>query len=408
MRPLVGIRVIDLTVAIAGPVATQLLADLGADVIRVEPPFARPLHVDIRPLVDGASDRPYNRILSYNDLQRGKRALTLDLSKSLGRDALLRLAAISDVVVENMAPRVLPSLGLAYNDLRAAKTDVIVVSMPAFGTDGPLRDRVSYGPGIDAMSGIAHLTGYPDRGPMQPANYYCDYNAGALAALATLAALRHRNRTGEGQHVELSMLEGDLQVVGEALLDYTMNRRIQRRSGNDHPSMAPHGVYRGIGDDRWLAIACETDAQWAALCDVLGHAGLARDPRYADVVSRVRHRQEIDAIISTWTADRDAGDVAILLQHAGVPAAAAETIRDLLIDPQLHARDFIRHIEHPEAGALPYIRPAFTPTTAAARPAPLYAQDNRYVLKDLLGLSDNEILTLAEQGIIAEVPPNTS
>ena len=405
MRPLAGLRVVDLTVAIAGPVATQLLADLGAEVIRIEPPFARPLHVDIAPVVEGAPDRAYNRIVSYNDLQRGKRAITLDLGKPPGRDALLRLVAISDIVVENMSPRVLPSLGLGYDDLRFVKRDIVLVSMPAFGADGPLRDRVSYGPGIDAMSGLAHLTGYPDRGPMQPANYYCDYNAGMLAAIATLAALRHRARSGEGQHVELSMLEGELQVIGEALLDYTMNGRIQTRSGNEHPSMSPHGVYRCGGEDRWLAIACESDAQWQSLCDLIGRRDLTHDARYADVVSRVRHRAEIDTIVSEWTAARDPNEAATQLQGAGVPAAATQTIRDLSTDPQLQSRDYIRYASHPEAGSTPHVRPAFSPSPTSDRPAPLYGQDNGYVLRNLLGMSEAEVAVLTTLGIIADAPP---
>jgi crotonobetainyl-CoA:carnitine CoA-transferase CaiB-like acyl-CoA transferase len=407
MRPLAGLRIIDLTVAIAGPVATSLLADLGAEVIRVEPPFPRPLHVDIVPRMTGAPDRPYNRILSYNDLHRAKRAVTLDLSKTAGRDVLLRLVGVSDIVVENMSPRVLPSLGLGYDALRAVKPDIVLASMPAFGATGPLRDRVSFGPGIDAMSGLAHLTGYPDRGPMQPANYYCDYNAGALAAFAVIAAIRHRDRTGEGQHIELAMLEGELQVVGEALLDYTMNGRVQHRTGNAHPSMAPHGVYQCAGDDRWIAIACEDDAQWQCLCSVIGRSAFAMHPRFADVISRIHHRAEIDEIVSAWTRARPPHEAAELFQAAGVPAGPVQLVTELLDDPQLRAREYVTIVPHPEAGATPYARPAFTLSktpTHTERHAPLYGQDTDYVLRELLGLSAEEVAALEAAGVTARSP----
>ncbi len=407
MRPLAGLRFIDLTVAIAGPVATSLLSDLGAEVIRIEPPFPRPLHVDIAPSCEGAEDRPYNRLVSYNDLHRAKRSLTLDLSKPEGRDVLLRLVAASDVVVENMSPRVLPSLGLEYDRLRSINPDIILVSMPAFGATGPLRDRVSYGPGIDALSGLAHLTGYPDRGPMQPANYYCDYNAGVLTAFATMAAIRHRDRTGEGQHVELAMLEGELQVVGEALLDYTMNRRVQQRIGNAHLSMSPHGVYASAGDDRWIAIACENDAHWQQLCVVIGRNELAADARFADVVSRVRNRSELDQIITAWTRTRDVHAAALGLQAAGVPAGAAQLVSELLEDEQFRSRDYISIVSHPEAGDTPYARPAFTFSKTPQqtdRHAPLYGQDIDYVLRDMLGMSDAEVQALEEAHVTARQP----
>ncbi len=407
--PLAGVRIIDLTVAIAGPVATQLLADLGADVIRIEPPFPRPLHVDIAPARSDAAGAPsYNRIVSYNDLQRGKRAITLDLARPAGRDLLLRLVETSDVVVENMSPRVLPSLGLAYAELRAHRPDIILVSMPAFGATGPLRDRVSYGPGIDAMSGLSHLTGYPDRGPMQPANYYCDYNAGALAAFATIAALRHRARTGGGQHVECAMLEGELQCVGEALMDYAMNNRTRHRAGNAHPTMSPHGVYPAAADDRWLAIACETDAQWRSLCDVMREPALAA--RYADVVSRVRARDLVDAAVSVWTSTQDdAVATAAALQAVGVPAAAVNRISDLFDEPQLRARSYLRSASHPEAEAMPFTRPAFAFTSlpqTSSRPAPKYGEHNTEILRNLLGLTEEEIATLAADRVIAHEPPS--
>lgn len=421
MKPLDGLRVVDLTVAVAGPVAAHILGDLGADVIRVEPPFARPTHHhDVAPRVEGAPDRPYNRVVSYNDLHRSKRSITLDLSREPGRATLLRLVAASDVVIENMAPRVLPSLGLSYGDLRAVNPRVVLVSMPAFGSEGPLRDRVSYGPGIDAMSGMSHLTGYPDRGPMNAALYFCDYNAGGLAALTTLAALRQRDRTGEGCHVELAMLDGELQLIADALMDVHMNGRARRRAGNARASMSPHGVYpcrppradrssdMSISPDAWIAIACEDDEQWRALCGVIGRPELCGDGRFGDVVSRVRYREEVDAIVSGWTRGRDAHEAAEALQAAGVPASAVQTMGDLLADPQAAQRGALEWTHHPEAGAIPHTRVAFTLSRTPSpieRPAPVFAQDNDAVLRELLGMSGAEIEELAAHGIIRAEPP---
>ncbi len=403
MRPLDGVRIIDLTVAVAGPVSTALLGDLGAEVIRVEPPWPRSVrHLEVAPAIAGAADHPYNRIISYNDLHRSKRAISLDLASAAGRDVLLRLVGQSDAVIENMSPRVLPALGLAYEALVVAKPDIVLVRMPAFG-EGPLRDRVSYGPGIDAMSGLSHLTGYADRGPMNPANYYADYNTALLAALATLAALRHRDRTGEGQSVEVAMLEGEMQVVADALLDYAVNGRIQKRGGNTHPSMAPHGVYRCAGDDRWLAIACENDEQWVALCRAIGRAELASDAQYADVVSRIHNRAEIDAVISDWTCTQDAVAAMASLEAAGVPAGLARTVAELAEQVMGGVRGFLQLVEHPAGGTLPHARAAFTLSKTPARiaHAPLYAQDADYVFRGLLRMSAEEVARLAEAGVTA-------
>ena len=407
MKPLRGYRIIDMTVAVAGPVATHVLGDLGADVVRVEPPFPRPTgHLDVAPRVEGAPDRPYNRLVGYNDLHRSKRGITLDVSNPAGRDVLLRLVAASDALVENMAPRVLPGLGLSFEELRAVNARIVLVSMPAFGATGPLRERVSFGPGIDAMSGLAHLTGYADRAPMNAALYYCDYNAGALAAFATIAALRHRDRTGVGQHVELAMIEGELQLVADALFDVQMNARTQRRRGNAHPSMSPHGVYRCAGADRWVAIALENDAQWRWLARIIGPA--ADDARLADVVGRVRHREEVDAIVEGWTRAHDAGDIAAALQDAGIPASSVQTIDDVLEDSVLSERGWLQRVHHPEAGKIPHTRVGFTATPTAIHievPAPRFGEHNDEVLREVAGLTRSEIADLAERGVIAYEPP---
>ncbi|MGH2588799.1 MAG: CaiB/BaiF CoA transferase family protein, partial [Dehalococcoidia bacterium] len=244
MLPLTGVRVIDFTNAVAGPVCAQVLGDLGAEVIKVESPTARSPRAHGTPLLSAdLPDHPWNRLTSFNELNRSKLGVAFDAGAPAGREAFLRLATVSDVIVENFAPRVVGNLGIDYERIRAVRPDIVYCSMPAFGKSGPYRDRISYGPGIDAMSGLSHLTGYEGGPPMKPGNYYCDYNAALLAAFGILAALEHRDRTGEGQYVEAAMIEGELQLLGEALLDAQMNGRHGERIGNRDSSIAPHGVY---------------------------------------------------------------------------------------------------------------------------------------------------------------------
>ncbi len=260
--PLAGVRVLELTTAVAGPVAGCTLADLGAEVIKIEAPNARAAaHAAAPPPVEGAPDHPWNRAPFFNDLHRGKRLLNMDLAHPEGRALFLRLVSISDVVLENFSPRVLGNLGIDYPQLCEVRPDIVLVSMPAFGKSGPYATRSSYGPGIDAMSGLSHLTGYPDRGPGKPAQFYCDYSAGLTAALVTMAALRHRRRTGEGQRIELSMLEGEMQLIAPALMDVEMNGRVPSRAGNRDARYAPQGVYRcGAGGDAGIPGGAAGDA----------------------------------------------------------------------------------------------------------------------------------------------------
>ncbi|HZQ37960.1 MAG TPA: CoA transferase [Dehalococcoidia bacterium] len=453
-KPLAGIRILDFTNAVAGPTATSILGDFGADVIKIEGPDTRsPNPPGAAPLKPGATDEPYNRVMHFNDLNRSKRSLVLDLRRAEGRALFLELATVSDAVVENFSPRVMANLGLDYPDLCRVRPDIILVSMPAFGKSGPYQDRISYGPGIDAMSGLSHLTGYEDGPPSKPGNFYCDQNAAQLAALSLLAAVRHRRRTGEGQYVECAMIEGELQVVAEALLDVQMNGRVQTRTGNRHPWQAPHGVYpvgvsdQGMGDrdvgahgvrpgagadggltdtasrdasgtarqadpepgGSWIAIAVETDAQFAALCREMGQPELIRDARFADALSRHASQEALDAIIAAWTAGQEKHAVQRRLQAAGVPAGAVLNVRELLEDEHVQFRDVFQRLQYPDlARPFPHTRVAFKLRGRHASridtPAPRFGGANRAVLGGLLGLADGTLAALYTAGITAEVP----
>lgn len=406
-RPLAGVRVVDFTTAVAGPVASSILGALGADVIKVEPPNGRSRHpAGLAPLLEGATDRPWDRMLLFNAFNHGKRAIALDVTKAEGKEIFLKLVATADVVVQNFAPRVMPNLGLGYDALKHVKDDIILVSMPAFGLSGPLTDRVSYGPGIDAMSGLSHLTGYADGPPMKPGNFFCDQNAALHAAFATLATLRHRDRTGEGQHVELAMIEGEFQLLADAYMDVLMNGRERNRSGNDHPRMAPHGVFRCHGEDAWVAIAVEDDEQWRALCAVIARPELATDVRFAEEAERHRNRSVLGPVIEAWTAGQDHYAVQDTLQRAGVPAAAVLDAAELLRDPHVVARRGFEYVETAGVGRTPYPRVAFTLSETPVPldlPAPPFGVANTVMLAEL-GLSPGEITMLEAAGIIAGEP----
>jgi crotonobetainyl-CoA:carnitine CoA-transferase CaiB-like acyl-CoA transferase len=408
IRPLAGVRVVDFTVAVAGPITTALLADLGAEVIKVEAPDGRPLtSAGAAPLQPGAPDLPYNRLMNFNQLNHGKLGISLDVADPSGRDVFLDLVAKSDVVVQNFAPRVMPNLGLGYERLREVNPGIILISMPAFGLDGPFRDRISYGPGVDAMSGLSHLTGYADGPPMKPGNYFCDQNAAVLSAFAALVALSHRDATGEGQHVVMPMIDGEFQILGDAYIDFAMNGRERTRCGNDHPWMAPHDVFPCRGEDAWVAIAVSDDAEWTALTEVIERPELAIDPRFATASARHENREQLGSIIAGWTSGHGHYDAMHALQAAGVPAGAVVNAVELLADPHVVERQGIEYVDVEGVGLSPCPRVAFKLTgtpVPVAKPAPPFAADNDYVYHTLLGMSRDEVAGLERRGVVSRTP----
>jgi crotonobetainyl-CoA:carnitine CoA-transferase CaiB-like acyl-CoA transferase len=405
IRPLDGVRVLDFTTAVAGPICGFVLADLGAEVIKVEEPNARlGTPGDMAPR-EGAPDRPYNRLSNFNELNRGKLSVPVDVAQPEGRELFLRIAAMCDIVVENFSPRVVGNLGVDYAAVRCRNPAVIYISMPAFGKTGPYADMRSYGPGIDAMSGLSHLTGYVNGQPLKPGSFYCDQNAGLHAAFAALSALFHRRRTGEGQYIEVPMLEGEIQVIADALIDVVMNGRERTRLGNRHPSIAPHGVYPCRGNDEWVTIVAADDRQWWALCRAMGREDLLGDPRFAEPLVRYHHQDALDAIIAAWTMTRRKEDVQRTLQAVGVSAAAVLEVPELFEDPHMAARGQFEWVEHPDSSPFPHTRVAFrlseTPA-AVVRSGPLFGDGVERVLRGLLGIPDADLERLFDAGIIAD------
>ena len=385
-----NIRILDFTWVLAGPYATRILADFGAEVIKVQP------------LLSSEADDKFARGY-YNTWNRNKLGVTLNLNKPAGVALAKRLVGISDAVVENFAPRVMANWGLDYDNLKKVKPDIIMLSMSAMGQTGPWRDYIGFGPTIQAFSGITHLTSFPGRPPTGPGFSYADHVAGLFAALALLGALEYRHEIGEGQYIDVSQTEAMSSLMGEAILDYTMSGGEVGPVGNSSSRAAPHNVYRCRGDDRWCAIAVFTDEEWQGFKRASGNPAWAEDEKFATLSGRLRNTEELDRLVAEWTAERTAEEIMSLLQGQGVSAGIVQDAGDLASDPQLKARDFFVELEHPEQGktisdATP-IRLSHTPAKYS-RAAPTSGQDNSYVFRELLGMSEEEMAELRGNGVI--------
>jgi crotonobetainyl-CoA:carnitine CoA-transferase CaiB-like acyl-CoA transferase len=411
MLPLQGIRVLDLTFVWAGPTATVLLADLGAEVIKVESTARWDMRGPLpEPRTDGGRRTWYGRG-GFHTRNRNKLGVTLDLSKEQGRALFLRLVRISDVVVENYSARVMANLGLDYPVLRSVRPDIVLVSMPGFGASGPYRDYPSWGETLDATSGIAGRTGYRDGPPLRSAIAFADPVGGFHGALATLVALHHRRATGEGQHIVLSQHEALTRFIAPEVLAASMTGQVPPRLGNRHPLMAPSGVYPCAGEDRWVAFAVRSDEEWARLVGLLGSPSWAREPRWATLEGRQAHHDELDARLAAWTSGQEAGELAERLRGVGIPASPVNTNREVLEDRHLRERGLFWELHEPEAGIFLHVglaarlSPASGRPGSLRRPGPAFGEHNRYVLRDLLGLTEDEIQGLYEAGIVADEPP---
>ena len=407
--PLAGVRVLDLTRAYAGPTATAYLADLGAEVIKIEAAGRPDIPTrEINFAENDPGDRPWERAAYFHRLNVGKLDITLDLTNEKGIALFKRLVPHADIVAENYNPATMERFGLGYQELKAINPRIIMLSMSGFGATGPRRSWAAYYTAMESMSGLVSMTGYPDGETMYSGTGYADWLLGSAGAAAALIALHHRNRSGEGQYIDVSGREALLAHIGEAVADVSMTGRAVGPVGNRHPSMAPHDTYRCLGDDRWVAIAVRNEDDWEAFCEVLGAPGWTREARFADPVTRWHHQDEMRPLIEAWTSTREHRDAARFLLDAGVPAEPVLDPRDVFLDPQLRERGYFEVIEHPVVGSRPYPRqiPAHysaIPRQPRAHP-PLLGQDNRQVLGGLLDLSDEEFRVLEAEGIIGSRP----
>ena len=399
--PLSDVKVLDLTWVMAGPTATRLLADYGATVLRVE----STRRIDTaRTLPPFHSDRPGpENSARFQNWNAGKLGITLDLTKEAGRAIALDLVRWADVVAESFSPKAMRAWRLDYESLRQVKPEIVMLSTCLMGQSGPLSMFAGFGSLATAISGFYDLTGWPDRPPAGPFGAYTDTVAPRFMVAAILAALDHRRRTGQGQHIDQSQAESALHFLGPALLDYTVNERVQERVGNRDPHLAPHGVYPAAGEDRWVAIAVGTDEQWQALCEAMERPELLRDERFATAAARLAHQDELDTIVAEWTQGREAEEAEATLQAVAVPASVVQNSSEMYADPQLAHRGHFVEVEHPTHGAITvegsHFRLSRTPAKFA-RSAPTLGQDNQYVLETLLGYSTERIGELVAEGVL--------
>ena len=387
-----GLRVLDFTWMLAGHYATRILADFGAEVIKVQcSKTARGAESDLTGY--------------FNTWNRNKRGITLDMSYPEAREIALKLTAKSDVVIENFSPRVMSNWGLEYENLKEVKRDLIMVSISAMGQTGPWRDFVAYGPTIQALSGLTYLTSFSQNPPMGLGYSYSDVIAGLYAALAVLAALEYRDRTGKGQYVDISEYEAMCTLMGPAILDAYLNNNEILPKGNDadHIPAAPYGCYRCLGMDRWCVIAVFNEAEWQALSNVMGHPSWSTDEKFSSLSKRKAYADELDELLGQWTGRYTSEELVSLLQETGVPAGVVQNAEDIAKDPQLRARDYFMKLEHP---ALGMVTSDASPikfsdsVTADWKAAPLLGEDNRYVYMELLGMTESELSSYIEKGVI--------
>jgi len=410
--PLEGVRIIEMGQLIAIPFAMKMLADMGAQVIRLESVARLESYRSDSVYQNDISGEFWNKGANFYEQNRNKLGVTLDLSKPEGLQILRNLVSIADVFSENFTPRVIKNFGLEYGDLRKIKPDIIMVSSTGYGFYGPWSNFGATGPATEGAAGLAYQTGYLGGGPVMAEIPYTDYTSGEHTVFAVMAALMHRLRTGQGQFVDISQTQATSSTIPEVLMDFSANGRSGQRFGNQDTVMSPHGCYPCRGDDRWITIAVATDEEWQAVCRVLGQNGWAADPRFNDSFSRWKNRDELDALIGTVTSTWDAHELMHALQKDGVAAGAVLDSKDLLFDPHLGQRNFYEVVTHHESTGIPPLpyagRPWKLSKTPAvnSQPAPLMGEHNNLVLSGLLGKTAEEMAELEEAGIIGYGPTN--
>jgi benzylsuccinate CoA-transferase BbsF subunit len=337
----------------------------------------------------------------FNDLNLNKLSVNLDLSRPEAVELAKRIVSISDIASQNMRPGAMEKLGLGYEDLRKVKPDIIYLSSSACGTTGPDREYRGYAMTFAALGGAVHLSGYPDA-PPQEMRGSIDLRSAVASTFATLAALCHRQKTGQGQHVDVSSQEAISVLLGEAIMDYSMNRRDQMRKGNHDDAMAPHNCYR-CRDGKWVTIAIATEAEWQAFCSAIGVPDWTKNRNFSDAYSRLQNQDELDSLIEEWTIKYAPHEVMEILQRAGIAAVPSFDSELLFDDPHLRERGLFEEVYHPIMGKRVVLSPPWklnNSTTPPLRHAPLMGEHNEYVFGELLGIPLEEIAKLEKEEVI--------
>ena len=415
MGPLDGIRIVDLSQVWSGPYSTRILGDLGADVIKVEGPSRPdPERGPMDPNAIGGGvypnsdpgDEPYNRAGRFVEYNRNKRDIAIDLKTVEGVEILKSLVAVSDVVIENFSVGVTQRLGVDYEQLRSVKPDLVMISMPAFGTFGPDSGYVAFGPQQECLVGLAAITGYDLDIPTSTGVFYPDPTVALFAVSGILTALWHRDATGEGQHIELAQREAVTFALPEPLIELAETGKTPNPNANGHPVWSPHGCFRCQGDDTWIAVSVTSDQEWRSLLKSIGRADLLEDERFSTLEARVRNRRVAEQIVESWTSQHDPISAMNTLQSAGVPAGAVMSMAEALDDPHYGERGFFVDVDytagvgkHPSLG-FPW---KFSDTPASVRrPTPKFAEHTAEILREIAELGDEEIARLFDSGVVGD------
>jgi crotonobetainyl-CoA:carnitine CoA-transferase CaiB-like acyl-CoA transferase len=415
--PLAGLRIVDISNVISLPYACGLLADLGAEVIKVEG------HSRLDTTRGGAittvladnrvGDDPWNRTGGFNLLNRGKKSVALDLSRPEGRVVLTDLIKVSDVLMENFTPRVMRNWGLDYPNAAKLRPGLIMVSCSGFGHTGPYSQYPGQATTLEATHGLAYVTGYRDGEPSKAGQSFVDFLATWALVSGTMLGLRYKHRFGKGLWVDVGMYQLGTTMLSERVLDWEANQRLGERIGNRHPFLAPQGCYRCAGDDAWCTLLARDDAEWAALCRTIGRPELASDERFATNDLRRTNHDAIDAIIGAWMAHRTKFGAMERLQAAGVPAGAVFDASDIHLNPHMRARGLLETVAYPPDRAMGKQRMVIgrpwklSKLPLAVRgPGPRLGEHNQEVLGGVLGYSPERMAELAGAGIIGTQPSN--
>ena len=398
--PLTGVRIADFGWIFAVPHATAWLGALGADVIRIETTFAP----DIIRFVSGTDGMVgINRSGMFSSINLSKRSVALNLAHPEGREIARNLVKLSDIVTENFTVGNMKKFGLSYEELRAIRPGLVMLSGTPLGQNGPYAKTVGWGPTTQAFAGICHLTGYPGGYPCGIGGTWPDFQVGVAMLFVLLAALHHRDSTGEGQHIDLAIAETVTAMLPEAFMDFFMNGRDAGPIGNRDECMAPHGVFPVAGDDRWIAIAIATDAEFGALCEALGVPALATEARFARVGARLGNVELLEAEIAARTRGFDRDDLVAKLHERGLAAGPVYRVDELMADAAFRSSGMLVKLKHGESGEriVPGIPVRFSAFEPDYRPSPLIGEHSDEVLSGLLGYSADEIARLREQRVLA-------
>ncbi|MBL8165776.1 MAG: CoA transferase [Anaerolineae bacterium] len=396
---LAGVRVLDFTRVLAGPFCTMLLGDMGADVIKIENPNGGDESREWGPPWIGEGDLRLSAY--YASVNRNKRSLTLNLKKAEGRELARALAAQSHVVVENFKAGGMAEFGLGYDELRALNPALVLCSITGFGQYGPYRERPGYDYVVQAMSGLMSITGPVNGEPYKVGVAVSDVFTGLFAHSAILAALRHAERTGEGQHIDIALLDSQIAALVNVASNYLLSGRNPQRMGNEHPNIVPYQAFSAADQDFILAVG--NDRQFRQLCELIGQPALAQDIRFATNPSRVKYRTELAGLLQAQFRERRANEWVEALLAMGIPAGPINTIADILNDPHTEARGLLHQVTLPGGEALRLVGPAaqLSGTPAQVRlPPPALGQHTEALLNELLGLDATQIAACRANNVI--------